>query len=147
LINNIYDQLKRDEGFRSHVYKDTVGKSTIGYGHNLDAHPLPYTIPYDGITLDQADAILREDVHAVTDKLTRLLPWSDSLSCPRFCVLVNMAFNMGVEGLVEFHHMLSYAHAGDYANASLAMTQSKWYNEVGERAARLVQQMALGVWQ
>ena len=30
------NDIKRHEGFRSKPYKDTVGKTTIGYGRNLD---------------------------------------------------------------------------------------------------------------
>lgn len=143
MINNIYDQLKRDESFRDFVYTDTVGKHTIGYGHNLDAKPLPFTT----ITLEQGDEILRNDVAAVVSKLNSLLPWIGSLDTPRFGVLTNMAFNMGVEGLLEFHHMLTYLQYGEYSCAAGEMIKSKWYNEVGDRAKRLAAQMTQGVWQ
>ena len=66
MINNIYDQLKRDEGFRSTIYKDEVGKSTVGYGHNLDAKPLPDLVT--PITEEQAEQILSDDVDVVTNK-------------------------------------------------------------------------------
>ena len=143
MIDNIIDQLKRDEGFRSYIYTDMVGKRTIGYGHNLDAKPLPYT----DVSEQLATTILNNDVNDITNTLVHLLPWTDTVHDEHFGVLQNMAFNMGVEGLVGFHHMLTFMHDGDYANAALAMTQSKWYNEVGNRAVRLVKQMETGVWQ
>ena len=36
MLQDLIEDLKRDEGFRSHPYRDTVGKLTIGYGRNLD---------------------------------------------------------------------------------------------------------------
>ena len=94
-ITNVIDQLMRDEGFRADVYVDTVGKRTVGYGHNLDAKPLPDLIT--PITEEQAEQILRNDVDEVTNKLAHLLSWSDSLDEVRFGVLQNMAFNLGIE--------------------------------------------------
>lgn len=145
MINNIYDQLKRDEGFRSTIYKDEVGKSTVGYGHNLDAKPLPDLVT--PITEEQAEQILSDDVDVVTNKLAHLLPWSDSLDGVRFGVLQNMAFNMGIEGLLEFHNTLTCVQQKKYVAAANCMMQSKWYTEVGDRAKRLVTQMITRVWQ
>ena len=143
MITSIIDQLKRDEGFRPNIYVDTMGKHTIGYGHNLDANPLPFT----SVTEAQAEDILRKDVDPITNRLVHLLPWTDTLGDPRFGVLQNMSFNMGLEGLVGFHHMLSFAQQQLFAYAAQAMQQSKWYTEVGDRAVRLEKQMAMGVWQ
>jgi lysozyme len=145
MITNIIDQLKRDEGLRLEVYKDIVGKRTVGYGHNLDANPLPeLTFP---ITEEQATEILQEDAHRIITYLMGKLPWHDSLSDARFGVLANMAFNMGVPGLLAFHHDLADTQAGNYAKAAADMRQSKWYTEVGARAVRLAIQMETDVWQ
>ena len=144
MINNIIDQLKRDEGFRSEVYLDTVGKRTVGYGHNLDANPLPgVTFP---ISIVYAGQILGKDVERISMSLVRALPWVTTLDDARFGVLQNMSFNMGVPGLLEFHHDLADTQAGNYAQSAADMKASKWYNEVGDRAVRLFKQMATGQW-
>ena len=49
------------------------------------------------------------------------------LSVVRFFVLVNMAFNMGIDGLLEFHEMLSALQQGNYEAAAQAMENSLWY--------------------
>lgn len=144
MITNIIDQLKRDEGFRADVYVDTVGKRTCGYGHNLDANPLPdLAFP---ITEAQAMQILGKDVECISTNLMHALSWITGLDEARLGVFQNMAFNLGGNGLLGFSHMLSYVQAGEYDNAADAMIQSKWYIEVGDRAKRLVQQMRSGEW-
>jgi lysozyme len=57
-----------------------------------------------------------------------------------------MAFNMGVPGLLEFHHDIADTQAGNYVKSAADMKDSKWYTEVGDRAVRLVEQMLTGVW-
>jgi lysozyme len=144
MIKTILDQLLRDEGFRPDIYTDTRGFKTIGIGHNLDASPMLDLVP--PITLAQALGILGKDVERISMGLQSQLPWIVSLDDVRHGVLTNMAFNLGTNGLLQFHQMLTHLQAGDYANAALAMTQSAWYNQVGDRAKRLVQQMENGVW-
>ncbi len=143
MITNIIDQLKRDEGFLPVVYIDTVGKRTCGYGHNLDSNPLDLIFP---ITEDQATQILGKDVERASMALQVNLPWVVSLDSPRHGCLINMVFNMGIHGLLGFHQTLADTQAGNYAQASADMKASKWYSEVGDRAVRLVHQMASGEW-
>jgi len=144
MIDNIIDQLKRDEGFRATVYSDSRGFSTIGYGHNLDAHPMPGVTV---ITELYAETLLRQDLEPITSKLIALLPWTDTLDDVYLGILENMSFNMGVEGLVGFHHMLSYMQMSQWQQAADAMKSSDWYTEVGDRAVRLYAQMVTGEWQ
>ena len=146
VISNIIDQLMRDEGLRLEVYLDTVNKRTIGYGHNLDANPLPFDVTR-GITQEQAKEILGKDVERISAFLVRSLPWVVSLDDARLGVLQNMGFNMGVPGLLNFHHDLADTQAGNYAQAAEDMKASKWYTEVGDRAVRLCLQMESGIWQ
>jgi lysozyme len=141
---NVIEQLQRDEGFRADIYTDTVGKKTVGYGHNLDANPLPdLTFP---ITVAQALQILGIDVERISRQLQLNLPWVVSLDDVRHGVLQNMAFNLGTNGLMAFHHMLTFLQAGDYPNTALAMEQSAWFTQVGARAQRLRQQVLTGIW-
>src|SRR5579863_3726441 len=117
--SNIIEQLKRDEALMLTPYRDSSkatgfegkpGKLTIGYGRNLED---------EGITREEAVAMLNDDIFAKEKLLLRALPWSGNLlntpDAPRFWVLVNMAFNMGIEGdrkstrLNSSHPSISYA--------------------------------------
>ena len=142
---DILDQLLRDEGFRSSPYIDTRGHNTVGIGHNLDSNPLPgEKYPF---SVQRAKEILADDVARITSKLIADLPWIASLPDVYKGVLQNMSFNMGANGAEAFHHMLADIQAGNYAQASIDGSQSAWYNQVGDRAKRLMLQLKTGVWQ
>jgi lysozyme len=145
MISNLKDQLLRDEGLRLQLYKDSRSIWTIGVGHNVEANPLPFDISH-GISFVQAFQILDEDIARVSAKLFAALPWVRTLDLVRQGVFLNMSFNLGVGGLLEFHHDLADTQAGNYAQAAADMKASAWYSQVGERAQRLCQQMISGDW-
>lgn len=134
----LLDQLRRDEGLRLKPYRDSVGKLTIGHGRNLDDR---------GISEAEADMMMKNDVAEVYCALSANLPWSDNLDDARRAVLANMAYNLGIGGLLGFHKTLYFVQTGDYASAASAMLSSKWAHQVGKRATRLAAQMRSGEWQ
>jgi len=141
---NCLEQIKYHEGFRANVYKCPAGKRTIGYGHNLDANPLPLRPP---ITRDEAKAILIRDCDAIAGALDKAVPWWRRLSPPRQAVILNMAFNLGTRKLLGFHTTLACIEAGDYQRAASCMADSLWHRQVGRRALMLEEQMRSGEWQ
>ena len=146
-------QLKRDEGAvrdkaGNHVaYRCPAGKLTIGYGHNLDANPVPGISEQSKLNDDQAERLLMADVAVVRKQLDANLPWVAALDPARYAVLVNMAFNLGTAGLLGFRNTLAHIRTGDYNNAARNMLKSKWARQVGARAKRLAEQIRTGVWQ
>lgn len=129
--------LKRDEGLRLTAYKDTVGVWTVGYGH---AHVAPGTV----WTEARAEAALIADVKQHNAELAKDLPWIARLDPMRRRVLQNMAFNLGVKGLLGFKNTLAMIQAGDYAGAAKGMLNSLWAKQVKGRAVRLAEQMRTG---
>lgn len=129
------DMLLRHEGLRLKPYRDTVGKLTIGVGRNLDDV---------GITRDEALALLRNDVARAQAALDAALPWRADLDPVRGRVLVDMAFNLGVPGLLAFSGTLGAIRDGAYAQAADRMLQSRWAAQVHGRAAELAQMMRTG---
>lgn len=129
--------LKRDEGLRLNAYKDTVGVWTVGYGH---AHVAPGTV----WTEVQAEAALISDVKKHNAELAKALPWITELDPVRRRVLQNMAFNLGVKGLLGFKNTLAMVQSGDYAGAARGMLNSLWAKQVKGRAVRLAEQMRTG---
>ena len=146
MITDIYSQLTRDEGgCVLHVYKDSKGIDTVYVGHNLEANPISDL----NFTLVQGLEILQSDVTRITAQLIKDIPWLADLQTNdpvRFGVFQNMSFNMGVGGVLVFHHDLADTQAGNYAASGADMRASLWYTQVGARAQRLVQQMITGEW-
>lgn len=131
--------LKRDEGLRLNAYKDTVGVWTIGYGHTgPDIKP--------GLVWNQgkAESALIEDVKEHNAKLLKALPWIKNLDPVRRRALQNMAFNLGVDGLLGFKNTLEAVRTGRYNQAASGMLNSKWAKQVKGRAVRLAQEMLTG---
>ena len=132
------EQLKKHEGFREHPYKDTVGKWTIGIGRNLEDK---------GITEQEAMFMLNNDVNYFYTNIIKTLPWFSNLDDVRQNVLVNMAFNLGIAGLMTFKKMLDAVRLDLYLVAAEEMLNSKWAKQVGYRAEELAKQMRTGEYQ
>jgi len=139
----LIQELRRDEAVRYVIYPDSEGHPTTGVGHNLDASPLPdgWTYP---LSDSQVNELLANDLVHDFNALDSHLGWWRTLTYARQRVLANMCFNMGIDGLLEFHHALGCIVAGDYDGAAAAMKASKWADEVGARANRLAAMMRDG---
>lgn len=135
-------QLRGDEDVRPCVYKDHLGYFTIGVGRLVDGRK-------DGAGLrpDEITYLLNNDIDDRIDALTRRLPWFQDLDDARKGVLLNMAFQMGTEGLLAFERTLQLVEEGEYEQAAKAMLQSKWAKQTPARAERMSRQMATGQWQ
>ena len=132
------EQLKVHEGLRLKPYKDTVGKWTIGIGRNLEDK---------GITEQEALFMLNNDVDYFHDKIKKEINWFWALDDVRQNVLVNMAFNLGVSGLLTFKNTLRLISFSRYEEAAEEMLNSKWARQVGYRAEELAEQMRTGEFQ
>lgn len=132
------EQLKRDEGERLKPYRDSVGKLTIGVGRNLDDV---------GLSPDEVDYLLSNDIRRAQEGVLGALPWTIGLDEPRFAVLVNMAFNMGLRGMLGFRKMLEAVAQADYESAAAELLDSTYAQQVGQRAQRLARQLVTGEWQ
>lgn len=137
-MSKIVEQLKRHEGFRSKPYLDTVGKSTVGYGRNLDDI---------GISKDEGEQLLINDLVVAQEELENNFVFYFGLSSVRRAVLQNMVFNMGISRLKGFKKTIAYIAAGHYELAADEMLDSKWARQVGSRAVELSDQMRSNEWQ
>lgn len=154
--------LRRDEGLRLKAYPDPLSPLaeelrlpeskrrfgwqrlrgdpwTCGYGHTgLDVAPSTVW------TKAQADAALLKDVLRHDAELDKRLPWWRTLDPVRRDVLSNMAFNLGVEGLLSFKNTLARLKAGDFEGCAEGMAASLWARQVKGRATRLIEMMRTG---
>jgi lysozyme len=139
VITDIFSQLCRDEGLQLKPYVDTEGKTSIGYGHNLSD---------DGIPLSVAEELLGIDVGTTVTELLTALPWFPKITdSTRASVMVNLCFNVGIGGLLEFKKFLGHMQAGEWEAAADELANSAWAAQVPNRAARLEKQLQTGEWQ
>lgn len=128
MIDQLRDDLIRDEDVRLKPYRDSVGKLTIGCGRNLDDV---------GISRDEADVLLDNDMAGVFRDLDREIPWWRMLPDDAQRGLANMSFNLGITRLLKFRRMIAALKARDYHNAAEEALDSKWASQVGPRAHRI----------
>jgi lysozyme len=138
---NIIQQLKNEEGVIPHAYQDSLGFWTIGVGRLIDQRKGGLLYP------DEIEYLLANDVKRKTDGLIAALPWFHLLDERRQAVLIQMAFQMGLKGLLAFSTTLSHVRVGRYDEAAVAMLESVWAKQTPERAKRLSKQMETGEWQ
>ena len=70
-----------------------------------------------GLSDDEIDYLLANDIRRKTAEVAKALPWLSSLNGARQAVLVGMAFQMGTEGLLKFKNTLAMVQAGDFEGA------------------------------
>ncbi len=138
---NIIRSLRGEEGEVLYEYKDHLGYSTIGVGRLIDKRK------GGGITEEESAYLLNNDVTKIVEQLDKRLSWWTKLDDARKGVLVNMAFQMGVDGLLGFKNTLKMIESGQYEAAARGMLQSKWALQTPSRAKRMAEQMRTGIWQ
>lgn len=134
-------QLRGDEGVVKHAYRDHLGYLTIGVGRLIDERK------GGGLRDHEIDYLLRSDIDERIDELTRRVPWWQNLDDARKGVLLNMSFQLGVDGLLGFKNTLEMVRKGHYDLAAVGMLNSLWARQTPERAKRLSEQMRTGEWQ
>ncbi len=121
-------ELTRDEGRRSKIYRDSLGIPSIGVGRNLRDV---------GLSSDEIDLMLANDIDRVLVQLDAALPWWTALSDARQRALANLCFNMGLNGLLGFHKMLAALEDGKNEEAAVALMDSVYARQTGARAERM----------
>jgi lysozyme len=104
------------EGLKLKVYNDTKGIPTIGYGRNLGDV---------GISQDEADYLLDNDIKRVCNDCWHHLPWFGDLPEEKQFVIIDMVFNLGIYGFLKFKKMIAALEKGDYAEAAAQIIDSQ----------------------
>ena len=124
---SLIEMIKKHEGFRGMPYEDTRGYPTIGYGTKLP------------ITEEEAELLLK---HRLDEKILKLSEKeSFYLDLPERAqeVIANMAYQMGVGGVLRFKKMWAALKEGDYKKAANEMLDSRWAKQTPNRAKELAE--------
>ncbi|WP_242415509.1 glycoside hydrolase family protein [Sphingomonas panni] len=159
-MHKLVAELTRDEGLRLTTYRCAAAKLTIGIGRNLDDVGISGSearlfgcdtptqalahVKRHGVTKRQAESLFANDIVGCERDLDRRLPWWRSLDDVRQRVLLNMCFNLGINGLVGFRNTLRMVERREYEDAAANMLKSLWARQVGARAQRLSAMMRTG---
>lgn len=112
--------LESEEGRVGYVYPDSLGYETIGVGHLVDKRrggKLPDVI---------INALLDYDLDQIDKELDHHIAWWRTRPDNVQLALAQMAFQLGVPGLLSFKQCIACCQAGDYEGAKAAALNSKW---------------------
>lgn len=129
VVDELKDVLIEHEGLRLKPYRCTADKLTVGVGRNLEDV---------GISRDEAMYLLGNDIARVTSELDDRIPFWNNLSPNKQIALASMAFQLGVNGLMQFKNMLAAVERGDDVAVAKEMRDSRWYTQTPNRVNDLI---------
>jgi len=130
-LDKLHDDLRRDEGCVRHAYEDSEGFLTIGVGRLIDQRR------GGGLSDGEIALLLGNDIARVVADLDARIPWWRDLPDGVQRGLANMAFQLGIFGLLKFRKTLEHLKAGNYAAAATEALDSKWARQTPARAQRV----------
>ena len=141
-LEKLREELELDEGCKYEIYLDHLGYHTFGIGHRVtDNDPESGWEVGTSIDADRVYEAFESDIEGVLSDCSKL--YSDFGDLPEEAqrIIANMMFNMGLTRLSKFKGMKRGVDAQDWNSAADEMVDSRWYDQVTNRADRLVERM------
>ena len=140
MADRLIEMLRRHEGVRNHVYLDSEGLETIGVGRCIAEGSL-------GLSDDEVDYLLANDLKRCIEELKRTFDWYDKLDPVRQDVMISLCFNLGLTRLLKFEKALAGMENSDWETARAEFMDSRWSSQVGQRAVELTDMLITGKYQ
>ena len=139
-MNKLLESVKRHEGYKNHVYLDTLGKRTVGVGHLCVEDFWEDDKEYEE---DFLMGILEKDLQSAIDQaddMCKNLTISDDAKI----IIIEMIFQLGGTGVSKFRKMWQALQQDppDYAEASVQMLDSRWAKQTPNRAKEMARLMS-----
>lgn len=138
-----------EEGLRLKAYRCTQGFLTVGYGHNLDVDKsidiLNRAIKIgDYITLEEANLLFKKDLDNVLKGIKNKIPYFDNLKPKYQVIIINMVFQMGINGVLKFKNTLKFMQLDISEKVKTGLLSSLFAKQTPNRANRIAN-LALGI--
>jgi lysozyme len=127
-MKDLVERIKKHEGFVEHVYDDSLGIPTIGYG---------FAIKDLVLEEDICEEILLRKLKHLNRSVMNKFPFFDSLPSDAKGVLMEMCYQLGVTGVSKFKKALRAMDNSDWEKAADEMLDSKWAKQTPRRAKEL----------
>ena len=128
-------RIKKNEGYRNHIYCDQLGKPTIGFGHLIKKnekflHKKKYSKEYLNIIFENDFNLALKDFRK----------WHQAKRLPINLqgVLIEMVFQLGIKNCLKFKKFNRYLKKKLFYMASLEMLDSLWYVQTPKRVEKLI---------
>lgn len=135
----LYEQIKADEGEVLEIYLDHLGYETFGIGHLVreadPEHGAPVGTP---VSAERVREVFDVDIECAIVDCELLYEGWDNFPEEVQLIMVNMAFNLGATKLNKFRNMRKMLLEHRWAEAAAEGRDSLWYQQVTNRAERLM---------
>lgn len=138
---DITDILMFEEGYRKKPYYCSEGYPTIGIGTKIGPKNASLVYYQFEVNEESAKALLQQELDEIIASICKF-PWFQESNQDRRIILMSMAYQMGVNGLLSFRNTLKYITNKEYTKAAENMLVSKWAQQTPQRAKRHAQVMA-----
>ena len=138
--DKLLESVKKHEGYKNHVYLDTLGKRTVGVGHLCVEDFWEDDKEYEE---DFLMDILKKDLQQAirqTNSMCEGLKISEDAKI----IIIEMIFQLGGTGVSKFRKMWQalQQYPPDYAEASVQMLDSRWAKQTPNRAKEMARLMS-----
>ena len=141
-VNKLRAQLEIDEGIVNKVYLDHLGYPTFGIGHLIvEGDPEESMGVGHPVSEDRIIEAFEKDIQTVLDDCEICFEGWENFPEEAKQVFANMMFNMGRTRLSKFKNMIKAAEEGAWHQAAVEGRDSRWYNQVTNRAKRLMSRL------
>ena len=141
-LEKLREQLAIDEGKVLEIYHDHLGYPTFGIGHLILESDKEFGEPLGTpISEERVVECFERDVEAVLEDCEKLYKDFDELPEEAQQIIANMMFNMGLSRLSKFKKMKAAVDNRDWKEAAVQGRDSRWYNQVTNRAERLMKRL------
>jgi len=141
MSKDLIEMLRRHEGVRSHAYKCSEDMITVGVGRNIDENGGL------GLSEDEIDYLLRNDITRVRQELTDTYFWFPALNEARQDAMIDISFNLGQTRLRGFVKAVEAMSREQFDIAADEFMDSRWSQQVGNRAVEVTEMIRTGEYQ
>lgn len=160
-MQKLIEELVLDEGLRLKSYTCTAGKATVGIGRNFQDVPFSREesmmifnkpsvtfkeaikfLADRGLTKEQAYTLLKNDINKCVKQLEQHEFWySVKDDDARARAIINLCFNLGINGLLTFKNTLRFVQDKNWEQAANNLEKSLWFKQVKGRAVRVIKNL------
>ena len=137
--DKLLESVKKHEGFRDVVYRDTLNKRTVGYGHLCVEDHWEDGKKYDKEYLED---ILEKDLQSAIDQAHDMCQGME-ISDDAKSIICEMIFQLGGNGVSKFKNMWKALKENppNYKEAAVQMLDSRWAKQTPNRAKEMAGHM------
>ena len=126
--------LEREEGFRSEPYLCSEGYPTVGFGFKIGPKNASLDMYQFSIPREASKVWMDRIGNDLEREMASDLAGIDNEA--RRAVILSMAYQMGISGVMGFRNMWAAIERKDWGDAADQMLESRWARQTPERASR-----------